>query len=176
MHSSDSHHNVWTGNTQHFIISIQLPTNYYSCPLFSLCRTVCYLYQLTEPLHKLNPNISKLQCGFFFIPSHYLHRVSWERAATTISLREDRKYPSSRRRRGGVNMTIKESQVYDPPSSAKQALKQIYWLIKRQTNHRQGVCRLSGAGWTINNPQGSMHFRINKGLSLREGSTRLSSS
>lgn len=52
-------------------------------PLF-LRRTVCYLYQLTEPLHKLNPDISELQrvCVCFFSSPLYSHSISRERAAT----------------------------------------------------------------------------------------------
>lgn len=78
-----------------------------------LCRTVCYLYQPTEPLHKLNPNISKPQCVvffFFFKLSHYQPSVPWVKAAATeITRLAEKRQETSQRKKKKKKKTMEEN-------------------------------------------------------------------
>lgn len=97
-----------TGNTHNTFKGL-FPFNFTSritttAALF-LCRTVCYLYQLTEPLHKLNPNIYKLQCvcflSFFFTLTLSAYCLSGEGSHQIIRLKKGQEISQH------GNMTIK---------------------------------------------------------------------
>lgn len=129
-----------TGNTHNTFKGL-FPFNFTSritttAALF-LCRTVCYLYQLTEPLHKLNPNIYKLQCVFFFFffHSHTICLLSLGRGQPPDHTAEERAGNFSARKCDNKK-EMKKTPVTWSATFSKQASSQMYWLIMGQTYHR----------------------------------------